>query len=102
MSTEVAEQLPIQVSGLVVGTAFKTHSKNKRKRLAKTFTSQQSTKNTNETVQNLDPEFEHEISILTETGKNDESECKYYQPSLTVLSSKKQAKERFAVYFRDR
>ena len=52
VSKEVAEQLPDQVSGLVVETALKTSSKKKRKCLAKTITSQQSTKNTKETVQN--------------------------------------------------
>ena len=51
VSAEGAEQLPDQVSGLVVETALKTSSKKKRKCLAKTITSQQSTKNTKGTVQ---------------------------------------------------
>ena len=57
VSAEVAEHLPDQVSGLFVGTV----------------TSQQSTKITNETGQNLDQEFADEISVLAETGEVDTS-----------------------------
>ena len=71
-----------QVPGPVVETALKTSSKKKRKSVAKTITSQQSNKSTNETVQNLDQEFVDRICVLTETGKIDDSEYKYYQPSM--------------------
>ena len=51
-----------------VETNLKTSFKKRRKSLTKTITSQQGTKNPNETGQNLDQEFVDEISVLTETG----------------------------------
>ena len=78
----MAELLPDQISELVEGAALKTSSKKNKSNLANTITSLQSTKKSNETVQNPNEEFLDKISPLIGTDEIEEFENGYLQPSV--------------------